>query len=148
MKLTEHFSFKELTDSEIAARHGIDNIPTSPLVLTNLKTLAEGLERVRTLLGQPITVLSGYRSLMVNTLLGSKSTSQHIKGLAADIISPSFGSPKAIVDKIIKSDIPYDQLIWEFENWVHISFCEEGYKSRKQVLTIDKKGTRNYDTKG
>ena len=144
MKLTEHFSFKELTDSEIADRHGIDNIPTSPLVLTNLKTLAEGLERVRSLLGQPITVLSGYRSLMVNTLLGSKPTSQHIKGLAADIICPSFGTPKAIVDKIIKSDLPYDQLIWEFENWVHISFCEEGYKPRKQVFTIDKKGTRPY----
>ena len=144
MKLTEHFSFKELTDSEIADRHGIDNIPTSPLVLTNLKTLAEGLERVRSLLGQPITILSGYRSLMVNTLLGSKSTSQHIKGLAADIISPSFGTPKEIVDKIIASDIQYDQLIWEFENWVHISFCEEGYKPRKQVLTIDKKGTRTY----
>ena len=144
MKLTEHFSFKELTDSEIADRHGIDNIPTSPLVLTNLKTLAEGLERVRSLLGQPITILSGYRSLVVNTLLGSKSTSQHIKGLAADIISPSFGTPKEIVDKVIKSDIPYDQLIWEFENWVHISFCEEGYKPRKQVFTIDKKGTRPY----
>lgn len=144
MKLTEHFSFKELTDSEIAARHDIDNIPDSPLVLTNLKTLAEGLERVRQLLGQPIVILSGYRSLMVNTLLGSKSTSQHIKGLAADFVSPSFGTPKEIVDKIIASDIPYDQLIWEFSNWVHISFCEEGYKPRKQVLTIDKQGTRKY----
>jgi hypothetical protein len=144
VNLSEHFTFKELTDSEIAARHDIDNIPDSPLVLTNLKTLAKGLEDVRKVLGGPIVILSGYRSLMVNTLLGSKSTSQHIKGLAADFVCPTFGTPKDIVDKIISSDIQYDQLIWEFSNWVHISFSEEGYKPRKQVLTIDKQGTRKY----
>jgi hypothetical protein len=144
MKLTDHFTFEELTASEIADRHGIDNTPTSPLILTNLKTLAKGLEDVRTLLGGPITILSGYRSLMVNSLLGSRPTSQHPKGLAADIICPSFGTPKEIVDKIIASNIQYDQLIWEFTRWVHISFCEEGYKPRKQVLIIDSKGTRVY----
>jgi hypothetical protein len=146
MKLTEHFTLEELTASEIAARHGIDNTPTSPLILTNLKILAEGLEHVREVLGRPVIVNSGYRSTMVNTLVGSKPTSQHTKGLAADFICPAFGSPKDIVKKIVSSNIEYDQVILEFDRWVHISFCEEGYKPRKQALIIDSKGTRNYET--
>jgi zinc D-Ala-D-Ala carboxypeptidase len=145
MSLTKHFTLEELTASDIASRHGIDNTPTSPLILTNLKTLAEGLENVRTLLGKPIIVNSGYRSVMVNSLLGSKPSSQHTKGLAADIICPSFGTPKDIIKKIISSDIKYDQVILEFDRWIHISFCEEGYKPRKQALIIDNKGTRNYN---
>lgn len=147
MKLTEHFTFEELIKSDIGVRHGINNTPTDPLVLNNLKHLAEGLEDVRRVLDGPITILSGYRSLPINTLVGSKSTSQHIKGLAADFVCPTFGSPKAIVDKIIQEGIKFDQLIWEFDDWVHISFCEEGYKPRKQVLTIDSKGTRPYVSK-
>lgn len=147
MKLTEHFTLEELTASEIAVRNGLDNTP-NPLVLNNLKTLAEGLENVRELLAKPIIINSGYRSLMVNQLLGSKPTSQHTKGLAADFICPTFGTPKDIIKKIVSSDIKYDQVILEFDRWVHISFCEEGYKPRKQALIIDSKGTRPYDTKG
>jgi hypothetical protein len=146
MKLTQHFTLEELIASDIAARHGIDNIPSSPLVLTNLKTLAEGLENVRTLLGKPIIINSGYRSIMVNSLLGSKPSSHHTKGWAADFICPFFGTPKDIIKKIISSDIKYDQVILEFDRWIHISFCEEGYKPRKQALIIDNKGTRNYET--
>ena len=145
MKLTQHFTLEELIASDIAARHGIDNIPSSPLVLTNLKTLAEGLENVRTLLGKPITINSGYRSIMVNSLLGSKPSSQHTKGLAADFICPSFGTPKDIIKKIVSSDIKYDQVILEFNRWIHISFCEEGFKPRKQELIIDGSGTRNFN---
>ena len=146
MKLTQHFTLEELIASDIAARHGIDNIPSSPLVLTNLKTLAEGLENVRTLLGKPIIINSGYRSIMVNSLLGSKPSSQHTKGLAADFICPSFGTPKDIIKKIVSSDIKYDQVILEFDRWIHISFCEEGFKPRKHALIIDGSGTRNYET--
>lgn len=145
MKLTEHFTLEELIASDIAARHGIDNIPSSPLIISNLKSLAEGLEDVRKLLGKPITINSGYRSLMVNSLLGSKPTSQHTKGLAADFVCPSFGTPKDIIKKIVSSDIKYDQVILEFDRWIHISFCEEGYKPRKQALIIDSSGTRNFN---
>lgn len=145
MKLTEHFTLEELIASDIAARHGIDNIPSSPLIISNLKSLAEGLEDVRKLLGKPITINSGYRSLMVNSLLGSKPASQHTKGLAADFICPAFGSPKDIIKKIVSSDIKYDQVILEFDRWIHISFCEEGYKPRKQTLIIDSSGTKNFN---
>ena len=145
MKLTEHFTLEELIASDIAARHGIDNIPSSPLIISNLKSLAEGLEDVRKLLGKPITINSGYRSLMVNSLLGSKPTSQHTKGLAADFVCPSFGTPEEIIKKIVSSDIKYDQVILEFDRWIHISFCEEGYKPRKQALIIDSSGTKNFN---
>jgi zinc D-Ala-D-Ala carboxypeptidase len=143
MNLTEHFTLEELTASEIAVRNGLDNTP-DPLVLANLHSLAKGLEHVREVLAKPIIINSGYRSLVVNQLLGSKPTSQHTKGLAADFICPSFGSPKDIIKKIVFSDIQYDQVILEFDRWVHISFCEEGYKPRKQALIIDSKGTRVY----
>ena len=143
MSLTEHFTLEELTASEIAVRNGLDNTP-DPLVLANLHSLAKGLEHVREVLAKPIIINSGYRSLVVNQLLGSKPTSQHTKGLAADFICPSFGSPKDIIKKIVFSDIQYDQVILEFDRWVHISFCEEGYKPRKQALIIDSKGTRVY----
>ena len=145
MKLSEHFTLEELIASDIAARHGIDNIPASPLIISNLKSLAEGLEDVRKLLGKPITINSGYRSLMVNSLLGSKPSSQHTKGLAADFVCPSFGTPEEIIKKIVSSDIKYDQVILEFDRWIHISFCEEGYKPRKQALIIDSKRTRNFN---
>ncbi len=145
MNLSPHFTLKELTASEIADRHGIDNIPSDPSIIANLKILAKGLEHVRTLLSKPILVNSAYRCIHVNQLLGSKPTSQHTKGLAADFVCPSFGTPKDIVKKIVSSDVNYDQVILEFDRWVHISFCEEGYKPRKQSLIIYSKGTRNFN---
>lgn len=144
MNLSPHFTFKELTVSEIADRHGINNIPSDPSIIANLKILAKGLEHVRTLLNRPILVNSAYRCLHVNQLLGSKPTSQHVKGLAADIISPLFGSPQDIIKKIVSSTIEYDQVILEFDRWIHISFAEEGKEPRKQALIINSKGTRQY----
>jgi zinc D-Ala-D-Ala carboxypeptidase len=83
---------------------------------------------------------SGFRCHGLNDFLGSKRTSSHTKGLAVDFISPSFGSPRSIVDTIVKADINYDQVILEYDRWVHLSFHPD--KPRKQALIIDKKGTR------
>lgn len=140
--MTEHFTFEELYASDTAARHKINNEPKDPIVLKNLKFLAERLEDVRSLLRHPIHVNSAYRSLRVNNLVGSKPTSAHTKGLAADIICPSFGSPRDVVYAIVGSDIKYDQVILEFDRWCHIAFAEEGKTPRLQKLIIDKKGTR------
>ena len=65
MNLSPHFTLKELTASEIADRHGIDNMPSDPAIIANLKTLAKGLEDVRSLLNRPILVNSAYRCLRV-----------------------------------------------------------------------------------
>lgn len=144
MQLTPHFTFEELYASEIAERNNIDNTPSDPYILDNLKFLAERLEDVRSVLQKPIHVNSAYRCTLVNGMLGSKPTSAHVKGLAADIICPSYGKPRDIVHAIIGSDIQYDQVILEYDRWCHIGFADKGQKPRLQKLIIDSKGTRAY----
>lgn len=142
-KLSDHFSLEELTYSDLAVRHGIDNNPNGDIVV-NLTRLAKLLERVRLLLNKPIHINSAYRSPEVNNLLGSKPTSQHCVGCAADIKVGSM-TPDQVVKAIVYSDIPYDQVIREFDSWVHISIPNnETVKPRKQALIIDKTGTHPY----
>ncbi len=143
MQLSEHFSLEEMTVSHNAARMGIDNTPPDD-VLDNLKYTASKMEDVRTLLGGcPITINSAYRSLAVNKLAGSKSDkSQHVRGEAVDFICPKFGNPREIVEAIIASNIQYDQVILEFNSWVHISFKKSN--PRMSALIIDKSGARQF----
>lgn len=141
MTLSEHFTLDEFTHSQTATRMGASNDPPLEL-LPALKRTAKGLEAVRTLLGDlPITVSSGYRSPMVNNLVGSKPYSQHLTGQAVDFTCPAFGTPAQIVRRIVSSGIEYDQCILEFGAWVHISFSD---KPRRQALVIDKTGARAY----
>ena len=143
MKLTEHFTLEELVASDIAKKHNLDNNP-SESVIHNITRLAKLLESVRALFNKPIRINSAYRSPEVNTLLGSKPTSQHCVGCAADIRVDGM-TPDEIVRKIKDSNIVFDQLIREFDSWVHISIPnEEGKLARKNVLIIDKTGTRTY----
>lgn len=144
MMLSPHFSLAEFTQSQTASRLELDNTPSAD-ALVNLVALAAGLEQVREMLGKPITITSGYRSPLVNTAVGSKSTSQHTKGEAADFICPQYGTPAEIVRAIVNSRIEYDQVISEFagrgQGWVHISFSE---RKRRQALVIDGNGTRAF----
>ena len=142
-RLTPHFTLEEFTFSQTAARKGIDNTPHEG-ILDNLCILANGMENVRSLLNAPIYVSSGYRCPELNDLLGSKRTSQHTKGLACDFTSNAYGSPQIIFADIITSDIPYDQLILEFDRWIHISFVEDGGTPRKQALIINGEGAMIY----
>lgn len=141
MQLTKHFSLEELTISQAAERSGISNQPT-PEILDNLTYTSTQMELVRDLLGTPINVNSAYRSPEVNKLVKGAKNSQHVEGKAVDFISPSFGTPRQIVEKIKGSNIVYDQLIHEFNSWVHISFTKHG--SRRQTLIIDSNGTRTF----
>lgn len=143
MKLTPNFTLEELTHSETAVRLGLDNTPSKD-VESNLVRLARMLEDVRKVLGRPIMVNSAYRSQEVNKAIGSKPTSQHCIGCAADIKVPGL-TPDNIVKEILKTNIEFDQLIREFDSWVHISIPNKfADKPRKQVLIIDKAGTRPY----
>jgi uncharacterized protein YcbK (DUF882 family) len=139
MNLTENFTLEELTVSDSAVRLGLDNTPNAE-VTENLQKLAEFLEQVRTLLGKPIHVNSAYRSPEVNAHVGGKPTSQHCKGQAADIKVQGM-TPDEVTKAIIDSDLPYDQVIREFNTWTHVSFAET---PRKMALIIDKEGTRAY----
>ena len=140
MNLSSHFTLAELTKTEIRK---YDNTPPNA-ILPNLKRTAEMLEDVRMLLGgKPIIINSCYRSKEVNKAVGSKETSKHREGLAADFICPTYGSPFEIVKRIEISNINFDQLILEFYNpatgsgWVHLGL---GAKMRRQVLTINSHG--------
>lgn len=139
--LSKYFSLNELTFSQTAIRLGIDNKPNTE-ILTQLMKTAKKLDVIRELLGKPINISSGYRCLELNSKIGSKPSSQHTKGEAVDFTSKEFGSPKQIVSHILSNNIEFDQLILEYDSWVHISFVD--YNSRKQALIIDKLGTRAF----
>jgi zinc D-Ala-D-Ala carboxypeptidase len=139
MNLTEHFTLEELTHTD---HRELENTPNET-ELANIQRLAEFLEAVKTVLeGKPIMVNSAFRSKAVNDAVGSKDTSQHRMGCAADIRVPSM-TPDAVVRAIIASDLPYDQVIREFDRWTHVSIPNEPARApRKQALIIDKQGTR------
>jgi zinc D-Ala-D-Ala carboxypeptidase len=141
MNLTEHFSLEELTATD---HRTLDNTPNDSEI-ANLQRLAEFLELVKVALGnKPVMVNSAFRSKAVNDAVGSKDTSQHRLGCAADIRVPGM-TPDEVVKAIIAAGLPYDQLIREFDRWTHISVTNvEGGKPRGQVLIIDKEGTRLY----
>jgi uncharacterized protein YcbK (DUF882 family) len=141
MNLTEHFTLEELTHTD---HRELENIPNET-ELANLKRLAEFLETVKSVLGgKPIMVNSAFRSKAVNDAVGSKDTSQHRVGCAADLRVPSM-TPDEVVQAIIASGIGYDQIIREFDRWTHISVPNDPNGTpRKQALIIDKQGTKTY----
>jgi uncharacterized protein YcbK (DUF882 family) len=144
MNLTDHFTLDELTSSEAAERNGWDNTPNEA-ELANLKRLALFLEDVKTVLGgRPIMVNSAFRNKQVNDSVGSKDSSQHRTGCAVDIRVPQL-TPDQVVKTIIASNLPYDQIIREFDRWTHISIPNTPDAApRKQALIIDKTGSRLY----
>lgn len=139
--MTEHFTLDELTHTD---HRTLDNTPNET-ELANIQRLAEFLEDVKTLLGgKPIMVNSAFRSKAVNDAVGSKDTSQHRVGCAADIRVPGM-TPDQVVRAVIASDLGYDQIIREFDRWTHISIPNvAGASPRKQALIIDKQGTRQF----
>jgi hypothetical protein len=141
MNLTAHFTLEELTHTD---HREFDNTPNES-ELANLKRLADFLEQVKAVLGnKPIMVNSAFRSKQVNDAVGSKDTSQHRVGCAADIRVPAM-TPDEVVKAIIASNLGYDQVIREFDRWTHISVPNvAGAAPRKSKLIIDKAGTRAY----
>jgi len=137
--MTEHFTLDELTHTD---HRTLDNTPNET-ELANIQRLAKFLEEIKTLLGgKPIMINSAFRSKAVNDAVGSKDTSQHRLGCAADIRVPSM-TPDAVVRAIVASDLGYDQVIREFDRWTHVSIPNEPARApRKQALIIDKQGTR------
>ena len=133
--MTPHFSLAELTHTD---HRSLDNTPNAA-ELANLQRLAEFLETVKTTLGgKPIMINSAFRSKAVNDAVGSKDSSHHRLGLAADFRVPGL-APDAVVRALLK--LPYDQIIREFDAWTHISIAD---KPRRQALIIDKLGVRPF----
>jgi zinc D-Ala-D-Ala carboxypeptidase len=136
--LTEHFTLEEVTQSSTASRLGIDNSMPPSLMPAVLKT-AVGMEKVRAALGnKPISIDSWYRCIALNSRLGSKNTSQHLKGEAVDFICPAYGTPTQIAKTLVdaQSLIRFDQIILE-HTWIHISWnSNPDTPQRGQVLSL------------
>ena len=139
--MTPHFTLEELTHTD---HRELDNTPNESEI-ANIQRLAEFLEQVKEVLGgKPIMVNSAFRSKAVNDAVGSKDTSQHRIGCAADIRVPAM-TPDQVVRAIIASDLGFDQVIREFDRWTHVSIPNTPEaKPRKQALIIDRTGTRAF----
>jgi hypothetical protein len=141
LNLSPHFTLEELTHTD---HRQFDNTPHAEELL-NLRRLADFLELVKEQLQfKPIIVNSAYRSKAVNDAVGSKDTSQHRLGCAADIRVPGM-TPDAVVRAVMASGLAYDQIIREFDAWTHISIPNTPEsKPRKMALIIDRAGTRPF----
>lgn len=141
MKLTPNFTLSEMTKSDTALRLDMDNTPNAVQV-ENLKTLCEKvLQPVRDHFGKGVKVNSGFRHPQVNAAVGGSKTSDHCKGMAADIEIP--GVANGDLAQWIVDNLEFRQVILEFytpgvpdSGWVHVSFNPEDNK--KQVLTAAK----------
>jgi len=139
--LTPHFSLEEMIASQTAARMGLSNMPEGN-AYDNVRLTAERMEKVRALLGEkPVLISSGYRSPEVNAATGGSKNSAHMSGLACDFTCPGFGDPHAVAKQLMEhaGELQYDQIIWEYQSWVHIGWSEGS--PRLMALTIDNSGT-------
>jgi hypothetical protein len=139
--MTPHFTLAELT---VTDHREFKNEP-NPSEIANLQRLAELLEQVKVAIGgKPVMVNSAFRCKEVNDAVGSKDTSQHRVGCAADIRVPGM-TPDQVVKAIMAAGLAYDQLIREFDRWTHVSITNDPQgKPRGQTLIIDRQGTRLY----
>ena len=137
MKLSENFELHELIKSQIAERKGISNNPSTDQI-NNLKDLCLNvLQPIRSHFDSPVVISSGYRSPELCIAIGSKPTSQHSEGKAADIEIMNIDNKELAM--WIKDNIEFDQLILEFykdndpnSGWIHVSY--NGDKNRKEFL--------------
>ncbi len=133
MNLSPHFTLEEFINSDFAIRQGIDNTPSEE-VKENLQALCENvLEPLRDIIGS-FQITSGYRCLKLNNGIGGAKTSQHIEGKASDNKSTRHTTEELF--QICKAQLKYDQVIQEFDSWVHISW--NGSKNRQQALRATK----------
>ena len=137
MQLSGHFSLSELTKSQTAERKGIDNKPTLEHIENLTELCVQILEPTRRNFGKPMIITSGYRSEELCVAIGSKTTSQHAKGQAADF--EMIGLDNKSLAKYIKNNLVFDQLILEFytpndpsSGWVHCSYNKD--ENRKEAL--------------
>lgn len=144
--LTPNFYLSEFVHSDLGERAGLDNTPPPDVLATLRNVLAPGMQSVRSILGTPILVSSGYRSPDVNVLVRGARDSQHLTGHACDFRSPAYGSPRDVALRLISEikRLRFDQLIFE-GSWCHISFAP---RPRSQVLTAHFTGGKATYTQG
>ena len=132
--MAEFFTKSELTRSDTARIRRIDNTPTPEASAALDALMWNVLDPIRRIWGRPIIVNSGYRCPKLNAAVGGSATSQHMKGEAADITAGDPEKNKGLFDMIVRSAIPFDQLIDEKGyRWIHVSYRPNG---RRNVLHL------------
>ena len=133
-KLSASFNLDEFIVSQVAERHGYRNEPNEKQI-ENMRLLCVNvLQPLRGIINVPIFINSGFRCFDVNVAVGGRFNSQHLEGKAADLIVPSMN----LVDvfNILLQRLSFDQLIYEFGKWAHVSW--NGEKNRNEVLSSKK----------
>lgn len=131
----KYFTIEELCRSAKAEELGIDNTPTPQAVENMTRLINVVLDPLREAFGKPIIVNSGYRSDMLNAVVGGAKTSQHKTGEAVDITTGTKYGNKWLFD-YIKENLPFDQLIDEYNySWVHVSLDADMCNRREIIHT-------------
>ena len=125
-KLSDHFTYGELTRSQTAVRRNIDNTPNQQQIENMISLCENVMEPVRVHFAKPVTPSSGFRIEELNEAIGGSGTSQHCKGEAVDFTVNSTLLSDVYEWIILKSGIEFDQVIYEFSNWIHISHKKYG----------------------
>lgn len=143
MQLTKNFTLEEMLRSQTATRLNITEQFNPPQeVVNNLTVLCKKLlQPLRDKLRKAISVSSGYRCAKVNKAIGGAINSQHLKGQAADISVGGF-TTEQLYQRIKNSDLAFDQLIQEFDQWVHVSYNPIAKDNRRQCLRAVKQNGR------
>lgn len=132
-KLSEHFSLEELTTT---SHRNLDNTPTQEIIEELTRLAKDTLEAARAIVG-PMHINSAYRSPEVNKAVGGAPTSQHQKGQAADCLPTNEGALKDFAKTLVENEsFVFDQLIYEFGSWIHLSHAPQGREPRRQALMI------------
>ena len=139
-RLSPNFTLDEMTFSQTAARRGLSNSPTPPVEAELERLVLTALQPLRDRIGSPLLVSSGYRSAGVNASVGGSRESAHMFGRAADINVPGM-APKQLAAVILQMGIPFDQLINEFDSWIHIAIPVLGVVPRREQLTARRSPT-------
>lgn len=127
------FSLSELVYSDVANKNKINNMPDIKSFDNLLNLIVYCLQPIRNLINKPMVITSGYRCEKLNRFVGGSANSQHLFGCAADFKVKNMKTDE-IIQLIKKSNIEFDQLINEYDSWVHISFIKD--KNRKQIKYI------------
>jgi len=146
MQLTHNFSLKEIVNSPTAVRLDFEEqFDSNPEIIENLRQLCiHILQPLRESARRAVFVNSGYRCLRLNSQVNGSRLSQHLKGQAADLVVSGY-SIEQIYNKIRNSNLPYDQVIQEFDRWIHISFNSGPGGFRKQNLrAVKENGMTKY----
>ena len=144
MQLGKYFSLEEMTRSAKARLLKIENNPNAEQI-ENLRALVKQLDWLREYIGRPIVVTSGFRNHAVNRAVGGSKNSDHLRGQAADIRVPGWSTQK-LFDVIRESGIVFDQLIQEYDSWVHISY-DKKHNKREAFYAIVENGEKKFVTK-